>query len=380
VRRLGTTICCSALALATASLQLLGSTAAVAIPILPARQQWTIALNNALTIPPGFNGPRGYFPIEGNRLVAYDLAAGNQLWLVSSQPVWPPVASDELVFVVHPDAIVALAAADGSEAWRVPIDERLAVRPVANDRWLIVAMVTGATLAIRVSDGTIGWRGDAGARISAPPTLTPERVYLPLEDRRVLALQAEDGAVLWERRLGGPPTGILALDDRVYVGATDNFLYCLGSRRGDINWRWRTGADVIGAPVVLDDRLYFVSLDNILRSLDRNGGSQKWKRALPLRPRSTPLLAGSTLIVGGLTPSVRGYASATGAPAGELTLPSDLAAPPHLFWNGGVPVLVAVTTDIAKGATVIGFIPGAGFPTPFAALPNPPVVPVLTFP
>lgn len=379
MRRLGTTICCSALALATASLPLLGSPAA-AIPILPARQQWTIALNNALTIQPGFNGHRGYFPIEGNRLVAYDLAAGNQLWLVSSQPVWPPVASDELVFVVHPDAIVALAAADGSEAWRVPIDERLAVRPVANDRWLIAAMVTGATLAIRVSDGTIGWRSDAGARISAPPTVTPDRVYLPLEDRRVLALQAEDGAVLWERRLGGPPTGILALDDRVYVGATDNFLYCLGSRRGDIDWRWRTGADVIGAPVVVDDRLYFVSLDNILRSLDRNGGSQKWKRALPLRPRSTPLLAGSTLIVGGLTPSVRGYASATGAPAGELTLPSDLAAPPHLFWNGGVPVLVAVTTDIAKGATVIGFIPGTGFPTPFAALPNPPVVPVLTFP
>ena len=376
MRRLGTTICCSALALATASPQLLGSPAAAAIPILPARQQWTIALNNALTIQPGFHDRRGYFPIEGNRLVAYDLAAGTQLWLVSSQPVWPPVASDELVFVVHPDAIVALAAADGSEAWRVPIDERLAVRPVANDRWLIAAMVTGATLAIRVNDGTIGWRLDAGAQISAPPTLTPDRVYLPLEDRRVLALEAEDGAVLWERRLGGSPT--------------ESWPWKIGSRRRD---RQLSTARLTARRhrLALADRAdvthrsswtiaSFPSLDNILRSLDRNGGSQKWKRALPLRPRSTPLLAGSTLIVGGLTPSVRGYATATGAPAGELTLPSDLAAPPHLFWNGGVPVLVAVTTDIAKGATVIGFIPGAGFPTPFAALPNPPVVPVLTFP
>ena len=49
------------------------------IPIFPARQQWTLALNNALTAPPGFNGARGYFPIEGERFVAYDLANGNRL-------------------------------------------------------------------------------------------------------------------------------------------------------------------------------------------------------------------------------------------------------------------------------------------------------------
>jgi outer membrane protein assembly factor BamB len=381
VRRVATTICCSALALAIASVQLLASTPGTStIPIFPAVQQWTIALNNALIAQPGFNGSRGYFPIEGDRLVAYDLAAGHQLWLVSSQPVWPPVAADDLVFVVHRDAIVALRANDGTEAWRFALEDRLAVRPVVDDRWLVAATISGSVLAIRVGDGGVGWRSDVNARISAPPALTPDRIYLPLEDRRVLALQAADGAAIWERRVGGPPTGVLALEDRVYVGATDNFLYCLDARRGEISWRWRTGADVIGTPVVDDDRLYFVALDNILRSLDRRGGSQKWKRALPLRPRGSPLLAASTLIIGGLTPSVRGYAMATGAPAGDVTLPADLAAAPHLFWNGGVPVLVAVTADLVKGATVIGLIPGTGLPTPFAALPNPPTVPPLTVP
>ena len=379
MRSVATTICCSALALAIASAQLLASTPST-IPIFPARQQWTIALNNALTVQPGFDGTRGYFPIEGDRLVAYDLAAGNQLWLVPSQPVWPPVAGGGLVFVAHSDAIVALKASDGSEAWRFALEDRLAVRPVVDNRWLVAATISGLVVAIRVGDGGVAWRSDVKARISAPPALTPERIYLPLEDRRVVALQAEDGAPIWERRVGGPPTGILALEDRVYVGATDNFLYCLDTKRGEISWRWRTGADVIGTPVVDDNRLYFVSLDNILRSLDRHGGSQKWKRALPLRPRGSPLLAGNTLVIGGLTPSVRGYAIATGAPAGDLALPADLAAAPHLFWNGGVPVLVVVTTDLVKGATVIGFIPGTGLPTPFSALPNPPIVPPLTFP
>jgi hypothetical protein len=43
-------------------------------------------------------------------------------------------------------------------------------------------------------------------------------------------------------------------------------------------------------------------------------------------------------------------------------------------------VMVAVTVDIVKGATVIGFTPATGLPTPFAPLPNQPVVPALTFP
>jgi fructose-1,6-bisphosphatase I len=43
----------------------------------------------------------------------------------------------------------------------------------------------------------------------------------------------------------GPQTTlVLALDARLYVGSTDNFLYCLNSRDGRIEWRWRTGADV----------------------------------------------------------------------------------------------------------------------------------------
>jgi outer membrane protein assembly factor BamB len=379
VRWLGTTICCSALALAAESLQP-RATGSSAIPIFPARQQWTLALNNALSAQPGFSGSRGYFPIEGERLVAYDLAAGHQLWLVPTPTLWPPVAGDRLIFVVQADAIVARHADDGSEAWRRAIEDRLAASPVADGRRLIATTVTGTVLALSAENGQVEWRIDAGARISAAPALATDRVYVPLEDRRVVALDAGDGSIVWERRLGGSPTAILALDDRIYVGAVDNYLYSLTTRRGEISWRWRTGADVVGLPVVADNHLYFVALDNILRSLDRHGGSQKWKRPLPLRPRGGPLLAGETLIIGGLSPSVRGYARSTGAPAGDVTLPGELVAAPHVFQNNGFPMLVAVTTDIVKGATVMGFTPGAGFPTPFTALPNPPVVPALTFP
>jgi outer membrane protein assembly factor BamB len=295
-----TTICCSALALILLTAP--AHSQSIQVPVIPARQQWTLPLNNALTTAPGFNGALGYFPIEGDRLAAYELRSGRQLWLVAAAPGQPPVANDQHVFVNQPNAIVALHATDGAEAWRTPLDQPLAVRPVLTSGWLIAATAAGAVLALRAADGEILWRHETGSRVTATPAISANRVYVPLEDRRVLAVDVAEGSVVWERRVGGPPTDILALDDRIYVGATDNFLYSLDARRGTVAWRWRTGADVIGAPVVDDDRVYFVALDNILRALGRKGGSQAWKRTLPIRPRGGPLLVGTTLIVGGLAP------------------------------------------------------------------------------
>jgi outer membrane protein assembly factor BamB len=378
VRQWTTTICCSALALITPCVQPSANT--IEVPIIPARLQWSIALNNALTALPGFNGSRAYFPIEGERLVAYDLESGNQLWIVAARPIFAPVATERLVFVVVADAVVALDAANGREVWRRPLADAIAVRPVWHDGRLAVATVPGTLFLLQDSDGQIVWRRDVGARTSAPPAITADRVYVPLEDRRVVALALADGAAAWERRVGGTPTGVLAQNDRIYVGATDNYLYSLRTERGDVAWRWRTGADVVGVAAADDQLLYFLALDNILRALDRDGGSQEWQRALPLRPRSGPILAGRLLIVHGLAPSIRGFTAATGAPAGEIALPGDLAAPPHVFVSGGLPVLVAVTGDIVKGATVAGFTPAIGMPAPFAPLPNQPAVPALTLP
>jgi outer membrane protein assembly factor BamB len=375
----GTTICCSALAL-TAAFPPPAAAQTSAVPVLPARPQWTLALNNALVAPPGFFEARGYFPIEDNRIAAYDLADGRLAWLVPRRTLFQPVATDRHLFVVEPDAIVALAAADGSESWRLPIGEPLATRPVSRNGWLVAATASGTLIVVRAADGHVVWQRDNGARISAPPSVASDRIYVPLENRRIVALALEDGAMVWDRGLGGSPTSVLATDDRVYVGATDNFLYAFRTASGGLAWRWRTGADIIGTPVVEDDRLYFLSLDNILRALDREGGSQKWKRPLPFRPRNGLLYVSGTLVVGGLSPSVRGYAEKTGAPAGDLTLPGELVAPPHVFTDAGLPVLVAVTTDIVKGAIVGGYIPAAGLPGPFTPLPNQPAVPALTLP
>jgi outer membrane protein assembly factor BamB len=343
------------------------------LALFPVHTIWTLALNNQITAPPAYDDADGYFAIEQSRLAAYDLSTGTQKWMVSANPRMEPAVGDALLFLIEPSTLTALRTVDGSIAWQLPFAETLVVPPVWDNGWLIVATAAEEILAFRGLDGRLIWRRTIGSAAHARPSLAADRVYVPTDDGRVVALQVETGEPVWERRIGGAANDILALDERLYVGSKDNYLYCLLTGSGTIDWRWRTGADVIGKPVADKRRVYFVSLDNVLRALDRTSGAQQWKDALPLRPTSGPLRAGDALIVTGIAPSMRGYQATDGKAAGEIPAGGELAAPPHLYGTDAAPapIVIAVTRDIAKGATVSA-IGRAIEPelAPIAPLPN----------
>jgi outer membrane protein assembly factor BamB len=341
--------------------------------LFPTQPVWTLALNNQLTAPPAYDERQVYFPIEGDRLVAYEIASGKQEWLVTAQPLFEPVAGGGFVFLVEPGALTALYATVGWVAWQIPFTEKLVVPPVWDNGWLIVASESGEIGALRASDGQLIWRRDIKSPAHASPALAADRVYVPTTDHRIVALRVDTGEPLWERKLGGAPNDILALDDRLYAGSKDNFFYCLMTKDGRIDWRWRTGADAIGKPVASDDRVFFVALDNVLRALDYKSGSQLWMRPLPIRPAWGPVLSGSTVVAAGLAPSLRAFDMKDGKPAGEVAASGEPAAPPHALIDPATkaPMLLTVTRDIAKGASAAlsarAFEPAI---TPVAPLPN----------
>jgi outer membrane protein assembly factor BamB len=321
--------------------------------LFPIRPLWTIELNSRLTQAPAYDERRGYFPLEHDRIVAYDLASGARQWIVTAAPQLPLSAGGDLLFVVEPATLTALRATDGSIEWQLPFAEKIIAPLVWDNGWLIAATAGNEILAFRGSDGELIWRRGIGTTANARPALAEDRVYVPTTDGRVIALRVDTGEPVWERRIGGAAGEILPLPQRLYVGSRDNSFYCLLTRDGSIDWRWRTGADIIGAPAFDERRVYFVALDNVLRALDRKSGGQQWKASLPLRPTAGALKAGDTILVSGSGPDVHGFNAKDGKPAGDLPGSSDLAAPPHVVRSAeGLPVLIAVTQDIAKGSSV----------------------------
>ena len=325
--------------------------------LFPIRAEWTLALNNQVSVPPAYSGMHAYFAITGDRLVAYELERGRQLWIASVRTLMRPAAGDGLVFVVEPSALTAMQDRDGAIAWQLPAPGKLVVPPVWADGWLVVALDTGDVLAYRATDGHLVWRQSLGSPAHAPPSLGADRVDVALDDGRIVALALATGEPIWERRLGGPATALLAAGDRVFAGSIDNFLYALDADDGHVAWRWRTGADVVGVPAVDEHRVYFVSLDNVLRALSRKSGVQQWARPLPIRPTRGPLAIGGALVVSGVAPTLRAFNVTDGRPAGDVAVPGELAGSPYAVPTppGSLPQVVVVAHDIAKGATVTLF-------------------------
>ena len=349
-----------------------------ALGLFPATELWDLPLNNLLQATPVFKGDRGYFPIGDGQIAAYDVRHGTLLWIAPAHALFEPILAQNLLFTIEPDAIVALRDDTGVEAWRVALDERLSAPLVCHNGWLIATAASGAVLAFRASDGVLLWRQDLDAVIHASATVADDRVYLPMTDGRIIALQIETGEQVWEHRLGGAPNEIQATSDLVYAGSTDNYFYALRARDGLIAWRWATGGNVVGRPVVDKRLVYFVSFDNVLRALDKNTGNQRWKRGLAFRPTRGLVVIGEAVIASGISRSATAFAMKDGTTVGSMAgAGEELAAPPHVVTGEGPPVVVLVSRDLTQGTIVTawtrGFDPKV---LPMVPLPNPVPPPV----
>jgi outer membrane protein assembly factor BamB len=301
----------------------------------PLHAAWTATLADLPGFPPAYDTGFGYFALRSDQLVAISLEDGMPAWSVECPTSSAPAAGGGLVFTSGRAAIEARSQKDGQVVWTRPIEGRI-TSLYWDTGWLIAATDKGPLLVARANDGEVLWQRDLGAPLHSAPALAGDRVYVSLNDGRILALSLQTGDELWNYTLDKPGEGILALAERLYVGSLDDWFYSLDTKNGKRKWRWRNDADVVGMPVIDTRRIYFVALDNLLRALNRGGGSLYWKRALPMRPSSGPLLTENLLIVPGLAAELHAYAIADGAPAGDFVLKGaqgeelQLAAPPHL--------------------------------------------------
>ncbi|MEO8256614.1 MAG: PQQ-binding-like beta-propeller repeat protein [Acidobacteriota bacterium] len=323
----------------------------------PAEERWKLALNNAVLAqaPPAYDGPDGFFPIQGDRIVAYDLRRGVQRWLVPARPLSAPAIGGGLLFLEQNGTLSALHVADGSVAWTMPLTDTLSV-PLVLDHGRLVAATATAILLFSAEDGLLQWRREIDARPHQRPSLGADHVYVPVADGRVLALRADNGEMVWERRLPGAPNEILVSESQLFVGSNDNYLYCLNAGDGVMRWRSpRTGSDVVSRPAVDDDHVYFISLDNVLRALNRRNGVQQWKKGLTFRPAWSPIVGADTVLVTSIQGPLFAFYRKDGAAAGQMETGADqIGAPPYAFPSDDAlgPIIVVVTSNRKAGATI----------------------------
>ena len=338
----------------------------------PLQIAWTAELGAPPATGPGFDDVRAYVPLRDGTLSAVRLRDGGIAWKIEQATAFPPAAGGGTVVVADGATLVALRGATGERLWSLDLASQVSAPPLRAAGWLIAPLDGGQLLALESANGREVWRRSLGGPVRVQPSFGGSRLFVPIDDGRLAALEVTTGRVLWEQPLTGSPREVLPLD-AVFVGTTGNYLYRIAPNNGRIEWRWRTGGDIVGAPIIDEERVYFASLDNMLWALDRDSGVQRWREVLPRRPRAVPALVGEHLLVSGVSEQLRSFKRDTGEPGNAVAAPGELGAPPYV-----APALAAAGLRIVflvADGRLVGMRPPVPPPPVWLAEPLPPLRP-----
>jgi outer membrane protein assembly factor BamB len=358
--------------------------AAALLCLCPARAQpqdlafpggiiWQVTLAPPPVQIPAFDDRRVYVAMGDDSIRAFDHATGTSLWTTQQRSTVRPSASGRYLAGADGATAWALDADSGAVAWTRDLGARVSAVPAVTGAGAAVLTEAGDLVLLAWADGREAWKVRLPGVPSAPLAADGDRLYLGFPDGRVRALALADGTTAWERTLGGRVLGMTPIGDRLFTGADDNFLYALKVRDGGAAWRWRTGGDVV-APAVADDRrVYFTSLDAMLRAMDRRHGDLRWQRPLAARAVGGPAMAGTAVVVAGVSPELRAFRTSDGGLLATAPLPGRPLHGPYLAHAGPTaPTRVIVLTAgghlLALGQTVepmlvpLEVIPGRKLP------------------
>ncbi len=322
---------------------------------------------------PAFDDRCVYLVMGDGSVHAIDHATGEGRWTARAASTVRPAASDRHLVGADGTTAWAIDTGSGAVAWTRELGARVSAVPATTDAGAALLTASGDLVLLAWADGRETWRTRLPAEPSAPLAAAGDRLFVGFDDGRVQAVALQDGTTVWERRIGGRVLGLTPIGDRLFAGAADNFLYALKVRDGAMAWRWRTGGDVVAHAVADDRRVYFTSRDAMLRALDRRHGDLRWQRPLDARAVGSPAIAGTTVVVAGVSPELRAFRTSDGGLMATAPIPGRPLHGPYLAPAGAsaperLVVLTAGGHLLALGQTVepmlvpLGVIPGRKLP------------------
>ncbi len=175
-------------------------------------------------------------------LIAFDLAAGRELWRSSREEM--PAWSTPLVHRTNARTTIVTSSPrfirghdidTGRERWRLadPQGEVKVTTPVAAGDLVIVTggyPPAGRPIsALRVTDGSVAWRVERGSPYTTTPVVYQDLLYVVTDNGILSAYRVRDGSRVYQRRLsasaGSFSASPVAADGRLYLASEDGQVF-----------------------------------------------------------------------------------------------------------------------------------------------------------
>ncbi len=345
-------------------------------PILPLTAAWKTLLGEFVAAPLAQDARRVYVATRDGAVRALDQATGVVAWKAEGLPGRLSGAEGTLLVRGEDGTLWSLQPRTGAVRWKVETGVAGALPAVIDgDR----ALVAGRGLAaLDLGSGRVLWSDASSAETTSAPASAGARLYTGEADGTLRCRDRATGASLWTLRTEGALLAAPLVDAarrRLYLGTSDKRILEVSLDKGDSGWAWRVGADIGHTGLLFAEQVLFASYDAVLYSL-RRGGNLAWRRALPSRPLSAPILVEGHVLVACLENELVAFVADTGARAGGLRTSAEIRTPPIV---AGGHVVLGLRDRSVIAYALPGTLPSPSAepaaPTPSAPAPTVPVVP-----
>jgi outer membrane protein assembly factor BamB len=241
-----------------------------------------------------------------------------------------PLLADGVIYIGSGNGgFHAVDAESGTRIWRFEAKEKIRTNAALFGSQVFFGTFAGFVYALDRQNGKEVWKKDTRAEVTSSPVVIGDRLIVGNRGGFLGALDLATGKTIWRTVLWGSSvesTAVSAENGLFYIGSSDlRRISMMDSKDGRVIWR----ADVFGVawprPLVTDKVVYASTAGVVpyqmrhqgsLSALDRATGKIIWRWPVPDGPalhtgfNAAPVIAGDTVVIGGLDGNLYGFPAA----------------------------------------------------------------------
>jgi len=209
-------------------------------------------------------------------------------------------ADNDFVVVGWENKSCALDKNTGEIVWENNQIRLISSKPVFIDDKIIFGSRNGDLYAVSRTNGEIIWHMDLGKQKVYPSADTVRNRVIVASDDQCYAIDSDDRNIKWtfttnDGMIVSPP---LVVDNTVFIGSSDTYIYAVNALDGKLIWKNNTGWGILSTPAYSDNTVYVGSLDNNLYAFDAENGEMLWSFTCNAAIHSEPLVYGEYVFFG----------------------------------------------------------------------------------
>ncbi len=227
----------------------------------------------------------------------------------------------------HDSVLYALDGQSGTLKWKFNTGSGIYCSPsIGKDNTVFIGSNDNYVYALNTSNGDKKWSFNAGSPISSAGAIGRNSVFYMLASGQLISLDTSTGKRNWAFQTGGrknesvfDPSPIVGLDDTVFFGNNDTWVYAIEGKSGNKKWHYSTSSYADRTPVLGSNGILYASSGysntDKIEAIDINTQEKKWTFNFKGMPSSPVMSKKGIIYVGNRNGKVYAIATSSKEPA-----------------------------------------------------------------